>query len=120
MSSLVIDCETGEATERPLTPEEIEAAEEAAAEAAAQAEAQAWTALRDTRDATLTATDWLMNPPSDLPGKHNSDINAHKQEWIAYRQALRDMPTTTTDPFNPQWPVPPPVPVRRHLPKKKQ
>jgi len=30
-----------------------------------------------------------------------------KQEWLDYRQALRDLPTATEDPVNPVWP---PVP----------
>lgn len=30
-----------------------------------------------------------------------------KQEWLDYRQALRDLPSTTEDPANPVWP---PVP----------
>ena len=30
-----------------------------------------------------------------------------KQEWLDYRQALRDLPTTTEDPANPVWPVAP-------------
>ena len=30
-----------------------------------------------------------------------------KQEWLDYRQALRDLPTVTEDPANPVWPVQP-------------
>ena len=30
-----------------------------------------------------------------------------KQEWLDYRQALRDLPSNTEDPANPVWPVPP-------------
>ena len=30
-----------------------------------------------------------------------------KQEWLDYRQALRDLPTETEDPANPVWPVQP-------------
>jgi hypothetical protein len=30
-----------------------------------------------------------------------------RQAWLDYRQALRDLPSTTEDPANPVWPVPP-------------
>ena len=30
-----------------------------------------------------------------------------RQEWLNYRQALRDLPSVTTDPENPSWPTPP-------------
>jgi len=30
-----------------------------------------------------------------------------KQEWLDYRQALRDLPTATEDPSNPVWPPAP-------------
>lgn len=30
-----------------------------------------------------------------------------KQEWLDYRQTLRDLPTATEDPSNPVWPTPP-------------
>ena len=32
---------------------------------------------------------------------------AKQQEWFDYRQALRDLPSTTEDPVNPVWPVRP-------------
>jgi hypothetical protein len=31
--------------------------------------------------------------------------DAQKAEWAAYRQALRDLPQTQTDPFNIVWPT---------------
>ena len=30
-----------------------------------------------------------------------------KQAWLDYRQALRDLPSNTSDPENPVWPVAP-------------
>ncbi len=30
-----------------------------------------------------------------------------RQAWLDYRQTLRDLPSTTEDPANPVWPVPP-------------
>ena len=28
-----------------------------------------------------------------------------KQEWVKYRQNLRDLPSNTDDPYNPNWPI---------------
>ena len=46
--------------------------------------------LRRNRDALLAETDWMGN----------SDVTMY-DEWKAYRQALRDMPATESDPSNP-------------------
>ena len=53
--------------------------------------------LRSDRDALLQASDWTQVP----------DAPVDKAAWAAYRQELRDLPQTTTDPKNPTWPVPP-------------
>lgn len=57
----------------------------------------AWLAMRAERDRRLAATDFrvLADAPWDLA------------PWLAYRQALRDMPETTTDPLAPSWPTEP-------------
>lgn len=55
--------------------------------------------LRQTRNARLAASDWAML--EDAPSVTN------KEAWKAYRQALRDLPATVTDPANPVWPTPP-------------
>lgn len=60
------------------------------------AKALAW--LRAERDRRLSACDWTQL--SDVP-------NATRIAWQPYRQALRDLPDTTTDPFAPEWPNPP-------------
>jgi len=52
--------------------------------------------LREKRDKLLAETDWMGN----------SDV-AMSDEWKTYRQNLRDLPTTTSDPSNPTWPVKP-------------
>ena len=52
--------------------------------------------LRRNRDALLAETDWMGN----------SDVTM-SDEWKAYRQALRDMPATESDPLNPTWPTKP-------------
>jgi len=55
--------------------------------------------LRSTRNYLLRTTDWTQG----------SDITLeNEEEWVAYRQALRDLPANTDDPTNPEWPEPPP------------
>jgi hypothetical protein len=56
-----------------------------------------WTALRVERDRRLAEFDWT----------HLSDAPVDQASWAAYRQALRNLPETTTDPTQPQWPVSP-------------
>lgn len=63
--------------------------------------------LRAERNSRLTATDWRML----------SDLKENNIEWIAYRQALRDIPNQNPDPqlneevfgewLNVNWPTPP-------------
>ena len=54
--------------------------------------------LRSTRDYLLRTTDWTQG----------SDITLENwEEWVAYRQALRDLPANTEDPTHPTWPEPP-------------
>jgi len=57
--------------------------------------------LRRTRNELLRKTDHLAFP--DYP--HLSD--QVRADWMAYRQALRDLPANTTDPENPTWPTQP-------------
>lgn len=54
--------------------------------------------LRDERNRRLIDCDWTQLP--DAP-------DAAREAWAVYRQSLRDLPATTIDPFNPQWPEPP-------------
>lgn len=78
---------------RDLTPEElaeIEANTDKASESA-------WRALRLHRDVLLKESDWTVLGDSPTP----------TAAWKTYRQALRDLPANTTDPFNPVWPTPP-------------
>jgi len=60
------------------------------------ANAGKWDALRAERNLRLTNSDWTQL--SDIP----STIN--KEDWAAYRQALRDITHTTTDINNIIWP----------------
>ena len=57
----------------------------------------AWKLLRSTRDGLLAASDWTVLTDTPTP----------TAAWKTYRQALRDLPANTTDPFNPVWPTPP-------------
>jgi hypothetical protein len=57
--------------------------------------------LRLERNKRITQTDYLatIDAPLTTPEK--------KQEWLDYRQALRDLPSVTEDPANPVWPTAP-------------
>ena len=54
--------------------------------------------LRTERNTLLEQTDKYIvaDYPHATPEK--------KQEWLDYRQALRDLPSNTEDPANPVWP----------------
>ena len=56
--------------------------------------------IRIDRNALLAESDWTQAPDSPLSEEQ-------KQLWRSYRQALRDLPATTTDPSNPVWPAKP-------------
>lgn len=56
----------------------------------------AWSNLRAKRTKLLAESDWMAN----------SDVTM-SDAWRTYRQALRDLPSNTTDPANPTWPTKP-------------
>lgn len=58
--------------------------------------AQKWEFIRADRNSKLAATDW----------RASSDLTL-SDEWKAYRQALRDLPSTQSDPDNITWPTEP-------------
>lgn len=60
-------------------------------------ESTQWHKLREERTIKLAESDWTQL----------SDSPVNKEEWATYRQALRDITDTTTDPFNVVWPNPP-------------
>jgi hypothetical protein len=72
-----------------------------------------WVSLRMKRDRWLAQTDsFFVSPlPSDFPADKASMISANETAWVAFRQALRDLPANTTDPFEVVWPAPPGAPV---------
>ena len=55
--------------------------------------------LRSQRNAMLQASDWTEFPSSPL-------TDEQREEWRAYRQALRDI-TAQKNPLEPVWPTPP-------------
>jgi len=59
-------------------------------------EQEAYTRLRAERNRLLSETDWMAS--SDL---------TMTQAWIDYRQALRDLPNTVVDVYNPIYPIKP-------------
>ena len=59
-----------------------------------------WNQLRYERNIRISNTDWVML--SDI-----SMTTEKKEEWVTYRQALRDLPANTSDPENITWPTPP-------------
>ena len=58
--------------------------------------ARKWATIREKRDALLAACDWMAT--SDL---------TMTDAWKAYRQALRDVPSTESDVDNITWPTEP-------------
>jgi hypothetical protein len=56
--------------------------------------------FRTERNALLDSSDWTQGNDSPL------DDEA-KTSWAEYRQLLRDLPATETDPANPTWPSAP-------------
>lgn len=73
-------------------------------------------ALRAKRDRWLAQTDALFLPdaalPTDMPQALKDAIAANRPAWKAFRQALRDYPSTVTDPLSPpDFPQPPASPA---------
>lgn len=57
-----------------------------------------WARLRSLRDELLSRSDWTQIPDCTI---------ANKEEWAAYRQVLRDLPSTVTDPRDAVFPTAP-------------
>ena len=58
---------------------------------------KAWRELRLSRRRLLSNSDWTQVP----------DAPVDSAAWAVYRQQLRDLPATITDPRNVVWPEPP-------------
>lgn len=63
-------------------------------------DAQPLKELRTERNKRLTECDWVVI-------RATSTDTPIPEEWKAYMQALRDLPSNTEDPANPVWPVAP-------------
>ena len=59
--------------------------------------AEQWESVRDDRNLRLSTCDWTQL----------ADANVDTAAWASYRQALRDLPQTQTNPFAIVWPTPP-------------
>lgn len=86
---------TGEVTVKEWSDEEVLARR-------ARMEPYAWDGLRVQRNALLVDSDNYVRPD-----RWDGYTAEQKAAWTSYRQALRDLPQNTTDPFNPVWPVKP-------------
>ena len=60
--------------------------------------------LRQERNRRLAEVDWIFSSDYQI------DDTLYK-EWLAYRKALRNLPSTTEDPTTPVWPEKPEVPT---------
>lgn len=56
-----------------------------------------WGAIRQKRDQLIRDSDWTM-----IPG-----ATVDQAQWSAYRQILRDLPQTYSNPEDVVWPTPP-------------
>lgn len=61
---------------------------------------QAAETIRAARDRQLARTDWIIM-------KEIEQGRRPPQDWVAYRQALRDLPDQSGFPFDIRWPNPP-------------
>ena len=64
---------------------------------------QPWKELRQERNRRLAEVDWIFSEDYHIGDKERGI-------WLAYRKALRDLPSTTEDPTNPVWPEKPSTP----------
>lgn len=95
MKTIEVDAVTGQVTEREWTQEEIASRKE-------RLRPIRWREIRAERNKLLDASDNRV-----LPDRWRSMTAEQQDAWSAYRQALRDLPQNTEDPFNPVWPVAP-------------
>ena len=59
--------------------------------------------FRQERNRRLAEVDWVFSEDYSI------DDDSY-QQWLAYRKALRDLPSLTEDPENPVWPEQPVIP----------
>lgn len=94
------DAEKKKQVRVPYTPEEETARDAEEARERDAKPARDLAALRSERNERLVKSDWtqLLDAPLDATAQ---------ARWATYRQKLRDLPATTTDPAKPVWPVEP-------------
>jgi len=70
-----------------------------------------WLAIKATRDEKLAAAQWIIDRHRDQVDDTEyttPDITAAKyQEWLEYKQALRDIPQDYTEAESVEWPTEP-------------
>tara|TARA_B000000609_G_scaffold50111_1_gene36692 strand:- start:851 stop:1135 length:285 start_codon:yes stop_codon:yes gene_type:complete len=93
MSEKMYKAVNGEVIE--MTDEEV-AAFKASLPTEAEILADKWVGVRALRNAKLSETDW----------RASSDLTL-SDEWKTYRQELRDVPSSQSDPNNITWPTEP-------------
>ena len=64
---------------------------------------QLWKELRQERNRRLAEVDWVFSTDYQME-------DGERSVWVAYHQALRDLPSVTEDPTNPVWPTKPSTP----------
>ena len=62
-----------------------------------------WKDFRQERNRRIAEVDWVFSEDYQI------DDDSY-QQWLTYRKALRDLPSTTEDPENPVWPEQPAMP----------
>ena len=67
-------------------------------------DAQPLKELRQERNRRLAEVDWVFSTDYQIE-------DTLYKEWLAYRKALRDLPSVTEDPVNPTWPEKPETPT---------
>lgn len=94
--------EAGAILEMPPRPSSLYAWDAASKEwvISDTATALAFAELRAERSRRLAACDWTQVADAPL-------TDEQKSAWASYRQALRDLPQTATDPASVVWPEPP-------------
>lgn len=80
----------------PLTAEEETAFVAANAAGVLAEPAIKWASIRAERDALLASSDWMAN----------SDVTM-SEAWASYRQSLRDLPSSQSDPDDIVFPTEP-------------
>ena len=110
-------CNWGTTWESIRLPEGYEKPPKEAFEAKLQEliDAQPLKKLRQERNRRLADVDWVFSTDYQI------DDTIYK-EWLAYRKALRDLPSATEDPENPVWPEQPVMPsgITTNLSKRQE